>query len=167
VMPVGLVGDERISLEDGFESLAGASSLVSDFGEIFEVTADLAFVPGEQDRLEVPARPPAPWWYPGSRPSPRGGAPRSSRSRALARGLLYMMSIGETVATLGDVVSSKRFSHSSNQTTETEGHKPRWLMRLHHPTMGRASHLWLGDLPWPCGRADPSSTSAGRDPASC
>src|SRR5450755_2186861 len=48
-----LVGHDRVGLQDGFEPLAGAAALVPDSCEMFEVTGDLAFVPGGQDRLEV------------------------------------------------------------------------------------------------------------------
>jgi hypothetical protein len=53
VVPVGLVGNEGVGLEHSFESLASVASLVSDFGEIFEVAGDLTFVPGAQDRFDV------------------------------------------------------------------------------------------------------------------
>ncbi len=53
VVPVGLVGDERVGLQHSFEPLASVASLVPEFGEIFEVAGDLTFVPGEQDRFDV------------------------------------------------------------------------------------------------------------------
>ena len=53
VMAVGLVRDERVRLEHSLESLATVASLVADFSEILEVTADLAFMPGKQDRFDV------------------------------------------------------------------------------------------------------------------
>jgi hypothetical protein len=53
VVPAGLVGDEGVGLQHGFELLARVASLVPDFGEILEVGSDLTFVPGEQDRFDV------------------------------------------------------------------------------------------------------------------
>ena len=50
---VVLVGNERVSFEYSFESLASVASLVPDFGEMFEVAGDLTFVPGEQDRFDA------------------------------------------------------------------------------------------------------------------
>jgi hypothetical protein len=50
---VMLVADERISLERRFEALASAACPVPDLGEMLEVTGDLAFVPGGQDRFDV------------------------------------------------------------------------------------------------------------------
>jgi hypothetical protein len=48
-----LAGKERVGLEHSFESLASVAGLVPDFGELFEVAADLTFVPGDQDRFDV------------------------------------------------------------------------------------------------------------------
>src|SRR5918999_173029 len=45
VVPMGLVGDERIGLQHCFESLDSALSLVSNLGEILEMARDLPFVP--------------------------------------------------------------------------------------------------------------------------
>jgi hypothetical protein len=53
VVPAGLVGDDGVGLEHGFEPLASSASPVPDFGEMFEVAGDLTFVPGEQDRFDV------------------------------------------------------------------------------------------------------------------
>ncbi len=49
VMPPGLLGDEGEGVEHGLESLMGALGPVPYLGEVVEVVADLAFVPGEQD----------------------------------------------------------------------------------------------------------------------
>jgi hypothetical protein len=48
-----LVGDERVGLEYGVEPLARVTGLVANFNEIVEVPADLAFVPGEQNRFDA------------------------------------------------------------------------------------------------------------------
>jgi hypothetical protein len=53
LMGKALMGNECVGLEHGFEPLSSVASLVSDFGEIFEVASDLPFVPGEQDRFDV------------------------------------------------------------------------------------------------------------------
>jgi hypothetical protein len=53
VATVGVVRDEGVGLEHGFESLAGVTGLVSHFSEVLEVAGDLMFVPGEQDRFNV------------------------------------------------------------------------------------------------------------------
>ena len=50
---VALVLDERVGLEHGFESLTRIPRLVPDLGEMFEVDADVTFVPGEQDSFDV------------------------------------------------------------------------------------------------------------------
>ncbi len=50
---VVLMRNEREGLEDGFELPPRITGLVADLGEIFEVARDLAFVPGEQDGLDV------------------------------------------------------------------------------------------------------------------
>src|SRR6266511_179599 len=50
---VRLMRDERVSVQHRLESLARVAGVVSGFGELLEVAADLAFVPGEQDRLDV------------------------------------------------------------------------------------------------------------------
>jgi hypothetical protein len=44
-----LVANERIGLEHGFELLTNISCSVPDFREIFEVMAEVAFVPRDQD----------------------------------------------------------------------------------------------------------------------
>ena len=44
-----LMANERIGLEHGFEPLTNVSSSIPDFREIFEVMADVAFVPRDQD----------------------------------------------------------------------------------------------------------------------
>jgi len=43
-----LTANERIGLEHGFELLTNVSCSVPDFREIFEVMADVAFVPRDQ-----------------------------------------------------------------------------------------------------------------------
>ena len=48
-----LVLNERVGLEHGREPLGGASRLVAELGELFEVAADLTFVPGDEDRFDV------------------------------------------------------------------------------------------------------------------
>src|SRR5213594_3738179 len=48
-----LMEDERIRLEDRLESLAGVARSVADRGELSEVAGDTAFVPGQQDGLDV------------------------------------------------------------------------------------------------------------------
>lgn len=53
VMPAGLVGDEGVRFEHGFQPLASVAGLLPDFGEILEVAGDLMFVPGAQDRFDV------------------------------------------------------------------------------------------------------------------
>ena len=53
LMGKALVGEERVGLKHSFELLSSAYGLVSDFGEMFEVTGDLTFVPGEQNRFDV------------------------------------------------------------------------------------------------------------------
>src|SRR5215216_3725479 len=50
---VALVLDECVGLEHGFEPLPRVARLVPDFGEMFEVAADVTFVPGEQDSFDV------------------------------------------------------------------------------------------------------------------
>src|SRR5918994_2211527 len=50
---VALVLDECVGLEHGFEPLTRVARLVPDFGEMFEVAADVTFVPGEQDSFDV------------------------------------------------------------------------------------------------------------------
>ena len=50
---LAVVGDEGIGLQHSFEPLASVASLVSDLGEMFEVTGDVTLVPGEQDRFDV------------------------------------------------------------------------------------------------------------------
>lgn len=50
---VVLVGNERESLEHGFQSLTGVARLIPDCGKLFEVAVDLAFVPGDQDRFDI------------------------------------------------------------------------------------------------------------------
>src|SRR5215211_4866309 len=50
---VALVLDECVGLEHGFEPLTRVAGLVPDFGEMFEVAADVTFVPGEQDSFNV------------------------------------------------------------------------------------------------------------------
>ncbi|MBA2783438.1 MAG: hypothetical protein H0T74_11070, partial [Rubrobacteraceae bacterium] len=50
---VVLVRNERIRAEHRLETLAGVAGLVPDLGEMFEVAADLTFVPGEQDRFDA------------------------------------------------------------------------------------------------------------------
>ena len=44
---------EGIGLQHSFEPLGSAASLVPEFGEMFEVADEVAFVPGEQDRFDV------------------------------------------------------------------------------------------------------------------
>ena len=48
-----LVEYQRVGPEHRLEPLAGATSLVAHFGELCEVLGDLAFVPGDQDRVHV------------------------------------------------------------------------------------------------------------------
>jgi hypothetical protein len=48
-----VVGDERVGLQHGLEPLASVAWLVAEFGELGKVGGDLAFVPGNQDRLDV------------------------------------------------------------------------------------------------------------------
>ena len=50
---VVLVGHECERFEHNFESFTGIAGLVPDFGEMFEVAADLTFVPRNQDALDV------------------------------------------------------------------------------------------------------------------
>ena len=50
---VALLLNECVGLQDGFEPLTSVSSLVPQFGEMFQVGTDVTFVPGEQDRLDV------------------------------------------------------------------------------------------------------------------
>jgi hypothetical protein len=50
---LAVMGDEGIGLQYSFEPLTSAASPVPDFGEMFEVAGDMAFVPGEQDRFDV------------------------------------------------------------------------------------------------------------------
>jgi len=50
---LALVLNECVGLEHGFESVTSVTSLVPDFGEIFEVASDVTLVPGEQDRFDV------------------------------------------------------------------------------------------------------------------
>ncbi len=50
---VVLVGHERERLEHSFDPLAGGTGPIPDFGEMFEVAGDLAFVPGDQYRVDV------------------------------------------------------------------------------------------------------------------
>src|SRR5215207_5546118 len=50
---VALVLDECVGLEHGFEPLTRVARLIPDSGEMFEVAADVTFVPGEQDRFDV------------------------------------------------------------------------------------------------------------------
>jgi len=53
VAPLGFVGDERVRLQHGFESLVSVAGPVSDLGEIGQVAGDLTFVPGIEDRFDV------------------------------------------------------------------------------------------------------------------
>jgi len=53
VAAVRLVPRKRVRRENRLESLAGVDSLVSGLSEILEVAGDLAFVPGEQDCVNV------------------------------------------------------------------------------------------------------------------
>ena len=53
VVAVSLVGDERIGLKHGLESLANVAHMISDFGQICEMTRDLTLVPSEQDRVHA------------------------------------------------------------------------------------------------------------------
>ena len=48
-----VVRDQGVGLQHSFEPLGSAASLVPEFGEMFEVTDEVAFVPGEQDRFDV------------------------------------------------------------------------------------------------------------------
>jgi len=50
---VVLVVNERVGLEYSLQTLASVASLVAKLGELFEVAADLTFVPGDQDRFDV------------------------------------------------------------------------------------------------------------------
>src|SRR5260370_18310235 len=43
--------DDRVSLKHGCQPPASALGLVADVGELLEVAGDLAFMPGDQDRL--------------------------------------------------------------------------------------------------------------------
>lgn len=52
-MPVTFVADERIGRENGFETVAGPATSVSDFDEVFDVFRDLSLVPGEEDCFDV------------------------------------------------------------------------------------------------------------------
>src|SRR5215217_3833703 len=45
--------DERVCPEHRFEPPKGIVSLVSDLGESFEMSTDVTFVPGDEDRLDV------------------------------------------------------------------------------------------------------------------
>lgn len=47
-VPVGLVRDEGVGLEDGFKSLASATGLIPSFGQMLEVAVDLTLVPRVQ-----------------------------------------------------------------------------------------------------------------------
>jgi hypothetical protein len=49
-----LVGDEGIDLQHCVQSLAGRARSVPGVGKLVEVAGDLPFVPGEQDRFDVP-----------------------------------------------------------------------------------------------------------------
>ena len=53
VVPAGLVADEGVPLQHRFEPPVSAAGLVSDLGQAFEVSADLALVPSTQDRFNV------------------------------------------------------------------------------------------------------------------
>jgi hypothetical protein len=50
---VVLVLDERVGLEHRLEALGGVARPVGELGEMFKVTGDLAFVPRDQDGLDV------------------------------------------------------------------------------------------------------------------
>ncbi|TIX20498.1 MAG: hypothetical protein E5V34_15245, partial [Mesorhizobium sp.] len=47
-----LLRNERVGLKYGLQPLTGVASLVPDCNEMFEVTGDLAFVPGDEDRFD-------------------------------------------------------------------------------------------------------------------
>jgi len=53
VVPMGLTREEGVGVEDGFESPPGAAAPVADHDKLCEVVGDLAFVPGDQDGLDV------------------------------------------------------------------------------------------------------------------
>jgi hypothetical protein len=48
-----VVGDECVGLQHGLQPLVCVTTLVAEVGELGEVGGDLAFVPGDQDRLDV------------------------------------------------------------------------------------------------------------------
>jgi hypothetical protein len=53
VVPARLMRQKRVSLEDSGESLVCRRGPVSELGELLEVSGDLAFVPGQQDRFDI------------------------------------------------------------------------------------------------------------------
>jgi hypothetical protein len=53
LVAVDVVVKERVGLEHRRESFTRIVSMVSDLGEILEVTGDLPFVPGDEDRFDV------------------------------------------------------------------------------------------------------------------
>lgn len=48
-----LLRNERVGLKYGLQPLTGVASLVPDCNKMFEVTGDLTFVPGDEDRFDV------------------------------------------------------------------------------------------------------------------
>jgi hypothetical protein len=53
VLPAPLVLDHSVRVQHLLEPLAGRAVLVADFGQLGQVGADVAVVPGGQDRLDV------------------------------------------------------------------------------------------------------------------
>jgi hypothetical protein len=50
---VPLEGDQRVGMEDRFESSTWFAGLIAELGEVLEVLGDVALVPGDQDRFNT------------------------------------------------------------------------------------------------------------------
>ncbi len=53
VIPVRVMGEVRVRLEHGPQSLTGVAGLFPNFGEVLEMAGYLTFVPGKQDRIDI------------------------------------------------------------------------------------------------------------------
>lgn len=52
-VPTGLLSDERVSQQHGFEPRASVAGLVPDLNEMLKVLPDLTFMPSDQECLYV------------------------------------------------------------------------------------------------------------------
>src|SRR5215471_13136718 len=52
VVPARLVGNQRVRLQNAFESLAGNARTISNAGQLRKVLLDLTLVPGAQDEID-------------------------------------------------------------------------------------------------------------------